>query len=73
MYLKLRTLKRALLAKKLFEEAELIEHIAKGSTLDSDPYNAIASPMDPLAWLNEECSHDFNDDPCPMCGKKVGE
>jgi hypothetical protein len=68
---KIRELKRMLWANDLMREALLIEQLAKGSTLDSDPYNSIGSPMDPVEWFDEECSHETSQDPCPVCGKKV--
>ena len=60
----------------LIQEANVCSQIMKKYSMESNtrsqPYGSIASPMTPLAWVEEECTHEFDADQCPVCGKMLG-
>lgn len=76
MIKKLQLLQEKLIELGLVREADrcsAIIRLAKSSNTRVDPYDNISSPMDPVAWLDQECDHDFDADICPVCGKNLVE
>lgn len=73
---KLNNLAERLANKNLLIESksckEIIQLFAK-SAVEVEPYGSVNQPMEPLAWLDQECDHNFDADECPACGKSLTE
>ena len=72
---RLRKLAFHLLDIGLMEESSLcssiVVRLGKEGNSRTEPYGSMSDPMTPLAWAEEECTHEFDADQCPVCGKML--
>lgn len=66
-------LEKRLRSKGLVHEADACLRIftAMESNTRANPYGNISNPMSQVSWADEECTHEFNADQCPVCGKMM--
>lgn len=51
----------------------LLLKMAKSSNTQIDPYGNMSDAMSGIAMMNEQCDHNFGEDTCPACGKRLVE